>query len=86
VREAGRREKGEERERASGDRAKKRGGGWETGCLQLSCGSAAAEPPASAVPTRIYVEREQIDGCTSSFHQVSCLFSFVGSCVPCWRR
>jgi hypothetical protein len=37
VREAGRREKGEERERASGDRAKKRGGGWETGCLQLSC-------------------------------------------------
>ena len=51
------RERGERRGRKeSGDRAKKSGGGWETGCLQLSCGSVGAGPPASVVPTRACVE------------------------------
>jgi hypothetical protein len=45
------------RERESPGRAKKREErrGWETGCLQLSCGSVVAEPHAAAVPTRAYV-------------------------------
>jgi hypothetical protein len=43
VREAGRREKGEERERASGDRAKKRGGG---GRQAVSSCLAARLPPS----------------------------------------
>jgi hypothetical protein len=29
------------------------------------------EPPALAIPTRTYVELEQIDRCTRPFHQIS---------------
>jgi hypothetical protein len=78
ARRGGERGREGEMEESGGERERRREEGWETGCLQLS--------PASVGPTRTYVEREQIDGCTSPFHQVSCLFSFVGSCVPCWRR
>ena len=53
----------EERERMGGERGRERvqrqgeeeRRGWETGCLQLTCGSVGAEPRASAVPTRAYV-------------------------------
>lgn len=49
-----RRERGEKgrRERERVETERRRGGeGWETGCLQLSCGSVGAEPPALAGPT-----------------------------------
>jgi hypothetical protein len=45
---------GGERESRAGQSEEERRG-WETGCLQLSCGSVGAEPHASAVPTRAYV-------------------------------
>ena len=62
--EWGKREGGRRREREKGrtgrggERAeteRRRGGGCETGCLQLSCGSVVAEPPASVAPTRACV-------------------------------
>jgi hypothetical protein len=73
-------EMGEEREGGGERESEEERRGWETGCLQLSCGSAAAEPPASAGPTRTYVEREQIDGCkahSTRFHVSSPLSAVV---------
>jgi hypothetical protein len=50
------RERGwEERESPGQGQSEEERRGWETGCLQLSCGSVGAEPHASAVPTRAYV-------------------------------